>query len=212
MQAPITHRCSSPAVSMCRQEWLSQRPLQTASLQHVHKVKACSDHDRASFWVAAAAPHFPCCLISRPKTGIIRPTSGAVLVLDPSQRAAEPKQLAIHPFNQFRAFIPADGQLRIAELIGSDKWSMQFRHAYPLCWHTIDTATGQTLSSEQKHMWPRYWPHAIFHASGRVVGLVDDTTLAIMDAANLHELARCDISPCHLAHRTMWGEMGARLA
>ena len=81
---------------------------------------------------------------------MISARSGAVLLLDPSQKAAQPKQLALNPFAHFCAFIPADGQLCIAELIGGAMWSMQFKRAYPLCWHTIDAATGQTLASKPK--------------------------------------------------------------
>ena len=175
--------------AMCRQEWLSQRPLRTASLQYVHKVEAkpdpCSDR-HASFWVAGAAPDSPCYLISTR-------ACGAWALLDPSLRNAQPKQLDMPSSAYFHAFVPADGQLHIVELTHSQ--SEQLRNASSLHWHTINTATGQTVASEEKHMWFKNQTSSIFHASGRVLSLLDNTTLAMMDAVTLHELLQGAISP-----------------
>ena len=195
-----------------RQEWLSQRALHTASLQHVHKVKACSPH-HTILWVAAASPNSHCYLLSRP-------VEGPVTLLNPGEKTAQPRQLALESSAQCHHFIPADGHLHVVELVSS-KPQQQFK-ADPLRWHTIDAATGRTLASEQKHYWPEcHFGSAIYHASGRVLGLVDNSTLAIMHAETLHELARCDISSRHTAlpengaarlDGVAWSSSGAMLA
>lgn len=58
-------------------------------------------------------------------------------------------------------------------------------------------------------MWLKHDCKLIFHASGKVIGLVDNSTLAIMDAVTLHELERCDISPRHTA---LPGDRSGRLS
>ena len=177
----------------CRQERLSQQPLRTASLQHVHKIRACSKTGFGSFWLAGAAPHSACYLISRSP-------NGSWSLLDPSHEAAQPKQLAFRSqAPECHAFITSDEQLHIVECV-PDKSRPQRWNASHLRWHIIDAATGLTLASEHKHFWPQCREptlQSISHASGLVLCLVDVHHLAIMDSRTRHELARCDISPRH---------------
>lgn len=83
----------------------------------------------------------------------------------------------------FRMFVGQHGRVHVVDVAGQDLW-----------WHVIDPATGQTLSSEQKHSWDAS-AHSmgLLHHAGaqRVLGMVDHRTIAIMEADTRQEVSRC---------------------
>ena len=204
---------------LCRHEYQSQQPLRAATLQHVTKIKAKTP-GFGSYWVASPPPHTHCYLISKS-------SQGSLFLLDPRHEQALPRQLALKPRASYHAFALPDGRLRLVEL-ASDKLltlSDPFEwDAIGLAWHILDPATGHMVASEQKHIWPvpSPKPHQIYHErSGKVLGLVNVSTLAIMDAETLHEAVQCDISPHHAGLKTRgtstlekvaWSPSGSMLA
>lgn len=201
---------------VCRQEWRSQQAVRAGHLQHVTKTNS----GKSSFWVEAPAPHPHCYFITWPHPG-----DSNLVLLDPSQEAAQPVRLAISPFPEFRAFILSDGALRIVERV-VDRFGIKVEQMTGrLRWHTFDPATGRILASELKHTWPEPGDGpdfaSIYHArTHKVIAFDGSHTLVIMDAESLADITRCDLSLCHLGVESMsltmlqiaWSPSGLLLA
>ncbi len=117
---------------------------------------------------------------------------GALHLLDADATPARPMRLAFKTRHDLHVFMGRDGMLRLVEArkdVGSQK-----SH---LVWHTIDPASGKTIRSQSKHGWAKrllltlclYQPTV-----HRVIGMIDDRTVAIMDADTLAEICRLDLT------------------
>ncbi len=86
----------------------------------------------------------------------------------------------------------SDGLLRIVEAQPKSGSS-----GHELIWHTIDPTSGELIHLRRLHEWTQKLClsgslyHAVVH---RVMGMVDDSTVAIMNADTLAEICRLDLT------------------
>ena len=94
---------------------------------------------------------------------------------------------------------------------------------YQLLWHTVDPASGQVLSSENRHFWtihPDLLDQVFHAASHRVVALPDEQSIVVLEADTLQEINRILVphgnpragAPALSLGSLAWSHEGARLA
>ncbi len=117
---------------------------------------------------------------------------GALHLLDADATPARPVRLAHKTSQDFHVFMGCDGMLRVVQA---------HRLAGPLdfflVWHTIDPASGKTIKSQSLHGWAKELPLTLClyqPTVHRVIGMIDDRTVAIMDADTLVEICRLHLT------------------
>ncbi|KAK9831171.1 hypothetical protein WJX74_005886 [Apatococcus lobatus] len=184
-----------------RQEWQSQQAVRSANLRSTFRIESTSSK-KFTGWLTSTLPDSCCYLLSRFK-------DGCLALLDPSQAAAQPLRIDVKPEAHYHAYIRPDGRLHVVELLFADLPGPAARgNDFDICWCIIDQSTGHVNHSERKHKWPVLcWKiRNIYHAaSGKVLGLVDSSTLAIMSADNRKELASCKYQQPSRAEGQFWG-------
>ncbi len=138
-------------------------------------------------WVSHPSPGGPTFLITRMASGII-------WLLNADAEDAPRVRLDLRTKCELRPFISTDGRLHFIEMLGKLLTSCD------TCWHTIDTATGATLASEQKLQW-----HPALSREGspcqaqtqRILAMADAHTITVLEACGLQEMAEIVVAPRH---------------
>ena len=169
-----------------RRKWKSQQPARSGNFQQV--VKLAAREPAAGRW-ATPSRHGLCCnfFLSSQK-------DGTMLFLHADAEGAQPMQLSMRIWGTCSGFVRKDGLLCLVE--ASDYRTRPCQ----LTWHTIDPATGQTISSEQRHFWTfdSHVGNRVFNAASHwAVAATDHHSLVIMEADTMQEVSRFTVTPRH---------------
>ena len=135
-----------------------------------------------SVWVSHPSVTGPTYLLSRMANRSIR-------LLHADTEDAARIRLALQSKHTLQPFISADCRLHLIEVPGNPDCP----DFCEVCWHTIDTSTGQTLASERKLRWhpafcdanPPYQAQA-----QRALAMADAHSIAVLNAGSLQEVLR----------------------
>ena len=186
----------------CRNEWRSQQPVRSASLESVMALRVYKASN--TIW-ASCHQDLPCSglLLTRTRDKrlvLINADTGRVLPLQ------LPWDDSFPPWNRnpppHQAFMGSDGLLRVVEPL----WHPPFTR--PPClqchWHTIHPLNGHVLRSAFHHMWfmDADLLTRLRHAKARLaLSMPDALTLLVMDEDTLQEV--CRISMAHSCTEAM---------
>ena len=148
---------------------------------------------------------------------LVQSSNGSFQLFDADANALSPLRLAFRSHQPFQAFIMQDGNLRIVECGKVEERS----GLHPLQWHTIDPATGATMSSQPilKLVSDEMLP-VVHCGAARAVGMHDARCIAFMDAETLQQLGESSVLPPDLdaskgivsIQSMLWSEHGTMLA
>ncbi len=166
--------------------WRTQRALNSGQDPRVTKIRVSPK--MPILWVTAPSPEGPTFLLNRV-------ANGSIWLLNVDAEDVPKVKLALSTKHTVEPFISADGRLQLIEVLGDPESD----DLCNLCWHTLDTSTGELLLSQQKLRWhpslskqsaPCRAVGPYQSTAQRVLAMADPHTIVVLDACSLRELVR----------------------
>ena len=164
--------------------WRTQRALRSGRDPRVIKIRRSPK--LSTMWVTHPSPEGPTFLLTRM-------ANGSIWLLNAAAEDTPRVKLALSTKRSIYPLISADGRLQLMEALGDPESD----NLCNLCWHTIDTSTGESLASEQKLKWhPAFCKEdSPYQAiTQRILAMVDSLTIAVLDACSLQETVQLSVT------------------
>lgn len=137
---------------------------------------------------------------------LAQPEHGPLMLVHPASRLSQQISLALRLKDGFLAFLTHSGLLRI---IGNPPRTLQrmrldmsdgSEDLRPMVLHTVDTASGQVQSAVTQYGWKGGISSCCHAGSSRLLGVLGQTKVAVLDDKSMQEPYRFTLSP-RSAHR-----------
>ncbi len=139
-----------------------------------------------TMWVTHPSPEGPTFLLARMD-------DGSIWLLNADAEGAPRVKLALSTKHSIYPLISTDGRLQLMEVLGDPESDSLCN----LCWHMIDTSTGEALVSQQKLKWhPSFCRESAPYQAitQRILAMVDSLTIAVLNACSLQETVQIPVT------------------